>query len=344
MVGAEHAAGLAFGNGGNSPRRVRARRPAAAPPDHAPLMDSTVYLVPATDRPARADKILARAFPAHSRTALQRAFEARLVRRNGVAIGQSDEVQPGDRLEFALPAVQPAELRPVAIPLEILYEDGHMLALNKPAGMVVHPGAGTGDDTLVHALLAHCAGGLSGVGGIERPGIVHRLDKETSGVLLVAKTDAAHRGLSEQFAGRHLRKEYLALVAGVPRLQSGVIERSISRHPVHRERMTTGEGGRPARTDWAVIETFGSTAALLRCRIHSGRTHQIRVHLKSIGHPLLGDKTYGWRPDPTRPAAPRVMLHSERIAFLHPITARPMDLRAPLPRDFADQLAVLRRG
>jgi 23S rRNA pseudouridine1911/1915/1917 synthase len=307
-------------------------------------MDPAVYLVPATVRRDRADKILARAFPAHSRTALQRAFEAGLVRRNGVAIAQSDEVQPGDRLEFTLPAAQPAELRPVAIPLAVLYEDEHMLALNKSAGMVVHPGAGTGDDTLVHALLAHCAGRLSGVGGIARPGIVHRLDKETSGVLLVAKTDAAHRGLSEQFAGRHLRKEYLALVSGVPRLKSGVIERSISRHPVHRERMTTGEGGRPARTDWEVVEVFGAAAALLRCRILTGRTHQIRVHLKSIGHPLLGDKTYGWRPDPIRPAPPRVMLHAERIAFLHPITARAMDLHAPLPRDFAEQLAILRQG
>lgn len=307
-------------------------------------MESTVHLVPAAVRRGRADKILARAFPAHSRTALQRAFEAGLVSRNGVAIAQSDEVRPGDRLEFALPAVQPAELRPAAIPLEVLYEDEHMLALNKPAGMVVHPGVGTGADTLVHALLAHCAGRLSGVGGIERPGIVHRLDKETSGVILVAKTDAAHRGLSEQFAGRHLRKEYLALVSGAPRLKSGVIDRSIGRHPVHRERMTTGEGGRPARTDWEVVEVFGSAAALLRCRIHSGRTHQIRVHLKSIGHPLLGDKTYGWRPDPNQPAPPRVMLHAERITFLHPITVRPMELHAPLPGDFANQLAILRQA
>jgi 23S rRNA pseudouridine1911/1915/1917 synthase len=195
---------------------------------------------------------------------------------------------------------------------------------------------------LVHALLAHCAGGLSGVGGVERPGIVHRLDKETSGVLLAAKNDAAHRGLSEQFAGRHLRKEYLALVSGVPRLQSGVIERAISRHPVHRERMTVGEGGRPARTDWAIVEAFGDKAALLRCRIHSGRTHQIRVHLKSIGHPLLGDKVYGWKPDPALPAPPRVMLHAERIAFLHPITARPLDVRAPLPEDFEQLLTALR--
>ena len=305
-------------------------------------MSLQTYLVPSQILRTRADKVLAAAFPEHSRAALQRAFEAGLVRRNGVALAKSDDVKAGDTLEFVLPELVPAELKPVAIPLAVLYEDEHLLAINKAAGMVVHPGVGTGEDTLVHALLAHCAGGLSGVGGVERPGIVHRLDKETSGVLLVAKNDAAHRGLSEQFAGRHLRKEYLALVSGVPRLQSGMIERAISRHPVHRERMTVGEGGRPARTDWTIVEVFGDRAALLRCRIHSGRTHQIRVHLKSIGHPLLGDKVYCWKPDPALPAPSRVMLHAERIAFLHPITARPLDVRAPLPEDFAQLLAALR--
>jgi 23S rRNA pseudouridine1911/1915/1917 synthase len=300
------------------------------------------YLVPPQIRKARADKVLAGAFREHSRAALQRAFEAGLVRRNGRVMAKSDEVTAGETLEFVLPEVVPTELNPVAIPLNVLYEDEHLLAVNKAAGMVVHPGVGTGEDTLVHALLAHCAGGLSGVGGIERPGIVHRLDKGTSGVLLVAKNDAAHRGLSEQFAGRQLRKEYLALVAGVPRLRSGMIERAISRHPVHRERMTVGEGGRPARTDWEIVEAFGDRAALVRCRIHSGRTHQIRVHVKSIGHPLIGDTTYGWKADPHLPDPGRVMLHAERIAFLHPVTARPLDLRAPLPADFTNLLATLR--
>ena len=306
------------------------------------MNDNTTFVVPDDARKTRADKALAAAFPEHSRAALQRAFALGLVRRNGAVIEQSDEVRTGDTLEFTLPQIVPAELKPVAIPLDVLYEDDHLLAVNKAAGMVVHPGVGTGEDTLVHALLAHCAGTLSGVGGVERPGIVHRLDKATSGVLLVAKNDAAHRGLSGQFAGRQLRKEYLALVAGVPRLKSGVIERAISRHPVHRDRMTVAEGGRPARTDWEVVEAFGDQAALVRCRIHSGRTHQIRVHLKSIGHPLLGDPTYGWKPDPRLPAPPRVMLHAERIAFLHPVTARPLDLHAPLPEDFRGLLAALR--
>ncbi|OHE85463.1 MAG: RNA pseudouridine synthase [Verrucomicrobia bacterium RIFCSPLOWO2_12_FULL_64_8] len=305
-------------------------------------MQAGSYTVPPNVRRMRADKVLAAAFPQFSRAALQRAFDAALVRRAGLPVARDDEVRAGDALEFSLPGAKPANLKPVPIPLDVLFEDEHLLAVNKAPGMVVHPGVGTGEDTLVHALLAHCAGSLSGVGGTERPGIVHRLDKETSGALLVAKNDAAHRGLAEQFAGRHLRKEYLALVAGVPRLKSGVIERSISRHPVHRERMTTGEGGRPARTDWELVESFGRAAALVRCRIHTGRTHQIRVHLKSLGHPVLGDKTYGWRPDPRLPAPPRVMLHAERIAFLHPITARRLDLHAPLPSDFAGLAATLR--
>lgn len=299
-------------------------------------------IVPPEIRRGRADKVLAQAFPAHSRAALQRAFDAGLVLRAGRPLAKSDEVRAGDVIEFSLPETRPAELKPVAIPLEILFEDGHLLALNKPAGMVVHPGVGTGEDTLVHALLAHCAGGLSGIGGVARPGIVHRLDKETSGVLLVAKTDAAHRALADQFASRTLHKEYLALVSGAPKAARGVVERAISRHPVHRHRMTTGEGGRPARTDWERVEVFGRSAALLRCRIHTGRTHQIRVHLRSIGHPLLGDATYGWKADPSLPKPPRVMLHAERIAFAHPVTGQPLDLHAPLPADFAVMLKALR--
>jgi 23S rRNA pseudouridine1911/1915/1917 synthase len=303
---------------------------------------SETCIVPPGTRRTRADKVLAQAFPAHSRAALQRAFDAGLVRRRGRPLAKSDEVRAGDVIEFSLPETKPSELKPVAIPLEILFEDGHLLALNKPAGMVVHPGVGTGENTLVHALLAHCAGGLSGIGGVARPGIVHRLDKETSGILLVAKTDAAHRALAGQFAGRTLQKEYLALVAGVPKTASGRIERAISRHPVQRHRMTVGEGGRPARTDWERLEAFGKSAALVRCCIHTGRTHQIRVHFKSIGHPLLGDTTYGWKADPQLPKPPRVMLHAERIAFAHPITGQLLDLHAPLPADFQEMLKVLR--
>lgn len=307
-------------------------------------MPAQTHTVPPGNKRARADKVLAAAFPEHSRAAFQRAFEAGLVRIDGKVASQSDEARAGQVLEFSLPEVKPAELRPADIPLEILFEDKHLVVLNKPAGMVVHPGVGTGEDTLVHALLAHCAGELSGVGGVERPGIVHRIDKETTGAIVVAKTDAAHRALADQFASRALVKEYIALVSGSPKGDQGTVDRAIARHPVHRHRMTTGEGGRPARTDWTVEERFGTGAALVRCRIHTGRTHQIRVHFKSLGHPLLGDETYGWKRDARLPEPPRVMLHAEHLVFTHPQTGRPLDIRAPRPADFTDLVLALRRA
>lgn len=307
-------------------------------------MPVQTHTVPEGIRRARADKVLAAAFPEHSRTALQRAFDAGLVTLRGGAVTRDCAVNAGDVLEFSLPEVAPTELKPAEIPLDVLYEDKHMLAVNKPPGMVVHPGAATGEDTLVHALLAHCAGSLSGIGGVERPGIVHRLDKETTGVIVVAKTDQAHRALADQFASRTLTKEYAALVAGVPQLLSGMIDRGIARHPVHRHRMTVGEGGKPARTAWERVEAFAEVAALVRCRIFTGRTHQIRVHLKSIGHVILGDALYGWKPDPRLPLAPaRVMLHAEHLVLAHPVTGRELDLRAPLPPDFQAMIKALRR-
>jgi 23S rRNA pseudouridine1911/1915/1917 synthase len=306
-------------------------------------MDGESYTVPADRRRERADKVLAAAFPAHSRAAFQRALEAGLVKADGRVIGQADEVRAGQVLEFSFPETRPAELKPVDIPLDVVFEDKHLIVLNKPAGMVVHPGVGTGEDTMVHALLAHCAGELSGIGGVERPGIVHRLDKETTGLLVVAKHDAAHRALADQFASRSLQKEYVTLVSGVPKEKSGTINRGISRHPVHRHRMTVGEGGRPARTDFDVLEDFARQAAYLRCRIHTGRTHQIRVHLKSLGHPVLGDETYGWKPNPALPEIPRVMLHAEHLVFAHPVSAKTLDLHAPLPKDFKRILSLLRK-
>lgn len=300
------------------------------------------YIIPEGTRRERADKVLAAAFPEHSRSAWQRAFEAGRVLRGGVVLDKKTELHEGETIEFSHADVVPSELKAADIALEILYEDEHLLAVNKAAGMVVHPGAGTADDTLVHALLGHCAGSLSGVGGVERPGIVHRLDRDTTGVIVVAKSDAAHRGLSEQFAERHLHKEYLALVTGVPRLLSGRIESSISRHPIHRHKMTTGEGGKPARTDWTRERAFAPHAALMRCHILTGRTHQIRVHMRSIGHSILGDATYGWKdsaPLPMKP--PRVMLHAEFLRFDHPVTARTLEVRAPLPADFRAMVTAL---
>jgi 23S rRNA pseudouridine1911/1915/1917 synthase len=303
----------------------------------------TTYTVPDGIRRERADKLLAHAFPEHSRSAFQRALEAGLVVLDGKVIAQDVEMKAGQVVTFSFPESTPMELKPVDIPLDVIFEDKHLIVINKAAGMVVHPGVGTGEDTMVHALLAHCAGELSGVGGVERPGIVHRLDKETTGLLVVAKNDAAHRALADQFASRTLKKEYVALVSGVPKKDSGTVDSAISRHPVHRHRMTTGEGGRPSKTDWLVEKKFGALAALVRCRIHTGRTHQIRVHLKSIGHPVLGDSTYGWKQSPAMPGVTRVMLHAEHLVFTHPVSGKEMDLTAPLPRDFKQLLTALRK-
>jgi 23S rRNA pseudouridine1911/1915/1917 synthase len=315
-----------------------------ASPENPPV----IYTVPPGYRRVRADKLLASAFPEHSRVALQRAFDAGRVRAGDRPIKRNHSLSTGDVVEFSLPETKPSELKAVDIPLDVLYEDKHLLALNKPAGMIVHPGAGTGEDTLVHALLAHCEGELSGIGGVERPGIVHRLDRETSGVMLVAKTDAAHRGLALQFSERALQKEYLALVSGVPSLLSGSIRKPIGRNPNHRHKMAVvedGGRGRDAHTDWEVVEKFGKHAALVRCTIHTGRTHQIRVHMKYLGHVIMGDVVYGWKPEPKIKFQPkRVMLHAEHLVVTHPVTEKSLDLRAPLPADFAAMLKALRKA
>jgi 23S rRNA pseudouridine1911/1915/1917 synthase len=219
------------------------------------------------------------------------------------------------------------------LPLEILYEDAELLVINKAAGMVVHPAVGNWSGTVVNALLHHCED-LSEEGGDERPGIVHRLDKETSGCLVVAKTDAAHRALSQQFAGREVRKIYLALALGVFRQSSGTVDAPIGRHPVHRQKMAVlppGKG-RESRTDWRVLGEldFGAQrVTMVQCRLHSGRTHQIRVHLAHLGHGLLGDATYG-----RRAGAERQMLHAWQLGFFHPRTREWLVFTSPLPADF----------
>ena len=315
-------------------------------------MPTQTYTVLPGVRRGRADKILAVSHLDHSRVAFQRAFDAGLVLLRGVPIKRDATVTAGDAIEFSFPDTKPAELRAVDIPLDVLFEDKHLLAVNKAAGMVVHPGAATGEDTLVHALLAHCAGGLSGIGGVERPGIVHRLDRETTGIIVVAKNDRAHRGLAEQFSARTLQKEYLVLVAGAPGLLSGSIKKAIGRNQQHRHKMAVVEDngdreethGKDAHTDWQVVEKYGDVAALLRCTIHTGRTHQIRVHMKSLGHVVLGDAVYGWKPDKRLKHQPeRVMLHAEHLVVKHPITKKVLDLRAPLPPDFVAQISQLKK-
>ncbi len=231
------------------------------------------------------------------------------------------------------PPAEPSPLEPEEIPLDILYEDADLLVLNKPPGLVVHPAAGHARHTLVHGLLAHCDT-LSGIGGEKRPGIVHRLDKDTSGCLVVAKNDAAHANLSRQFAGRLVTKIYLALVQGwfPPGKRGGMIDNSIGRHPVDRKKMAVlTRGGRASRTEWRVAQELPGIGTLVECTLHTGRTHQIRVHLKHLGHPLLGDTLYAPR---LAGHYPRQMLHAWKLGFAHPRTGEPMHFCSPLPEDF----------
>jgi len=276
----------------------------------------------------RVDQFLAAQIPALSRSRLQALLREGHATVNGVLVRPSAKLRPGDQIAVAEPAPIASETTAQAITLEILYEDNDLIVLNKAAGMVVHPAAGNWDGTIVNALLHHCTE-LSGIGGTQRPGIVHRLDKDTSGCLVAAKSDLAHQALARQFAGREVTKLYLALAAGTFRKLSGEIDEPIGRHPVQRKKMTVVKtGGRTARTGYRVLGIYGG-GTLVECTLHTGRTHQIRVHLKHLGHPLLGDDVYG-----KRGAFPRQMLHAWRLGFTHPRTGERMNFRAPVPPDF----------
>lgn len=289
------------------------------------------------DAGMRLDRYLAAALPEFSRSRLQSLIGQGCVRLNGAPARQRAMVRTGDRVVVEVPPLVKSEARPEAIALAVLHEDEDLLVLDKPAGLVVHPGAGHAEHTLVNALLHHCPT-LSGIGGAERPGIVHRLDKETSGCLVVAKNDAAHRELSRQFAARTVTKVYLALVAGQMRKSSGSIDAPIARHPVHRQRMSVARHarGRSALTEYRVLRG-NREMSLVECRLHSGRTHQIRVHLHHLGHPVLGDKLYAAK---KAAAFPRQMLHAARLGFEHPRDGRRLECEAPLPADFVAALAA----
>ena len=295
----------------------------------------------------RLDVFLRSQFPAASRGAIQRLIEEGHIKVNGRAVKPTHHPRAGEVVDVYWPEARSAEARPEELPLEIIFEDDDLLVLNKAPGMVVHPAAGNEEHTLVNALLHHCRGKLSGIGGVARPGIVHRLDKETSGCLVVAKNDTAHQALAEQFAGRSLEKIYLAIVCGeVPRL-SGEIRAPIARHPSHRKRMAVSAGeGREAWTGYRVVERLRG-ATLMEARLHTGRTHQIRVHFQHIGFPVAGDAIYGSREtkrltELTGFVAPRVMLHSQKLAFMHPRTGRKRSFEAPLPEDLKEALTALR--
>jgi len=290
----------------------------------------------------RADKFLSEQIGSLSRTLIQKAFKSGDVTLDGVVIGQKTHISEGGVLKIIFPEVAKTSVKPVDISLDILYEDDDIIAVNKVSGMVTHPGKGTSENTLVHALLNHCKGQLAAQAGAIRPGVVHRLDKETSGVILFAKSDQAYQVLTRMFAERELDKQYLALVKRVPRLKAGTIKEAIARDPRHRTRMEVNAKGRPSHTDWVLEEAFGSAAALLRCQLHTGRTHQIRVHLAFIKHAIFGDKIYGYRHDDNLLLPRRIYLHAAEIKLKHPVSGKDLHFKTELPASFNDYLVALR--
>jgi 23S rRNA pseudouridine1911/1915/1917 synthase len=329
-------------------------------------MSETIKIA-AEEQGLRLDRVLSARIPALSRSRLkalildgQVTVAARTIRDPAMA------VKSGDTVIVTLPEPEPAKPAGEAIPLNIVYEDDDLIIIDKPPGLVVHPAAGHAKGTLVNALIAHCGASLSGIGGVKRPGIVHRLDKDTSGLMVVAKTDAAHRALSKQFENKGesgLERGYLALVWGAPSRPKGTIDAPLDRHPKSRDKRAVRDGGRDAVTHWQVLARFAGpdgkpVASLLECRLETGRTHQIRVHLAHIGHPILGDATYGTgfktkaaRLGPKARAAleglDRQALHAYLLAIAHPSTEKSLRFQSELPGDLLrlrDALAAEDRG
>lgn len=317
--------------------------------------------VTAAEKGERLDRLLAQRLSAFSRSRLKALILAGAAAIDKTTVRDpGHRVNAGDTIALTVPPDAPAEPKPEDIPLNIVYEDEALIVIDKPKGLVVHPAAGNPTGTLVNALIAHCGASLSGIGGVKRPGIVHRLDKDTTGLMVVAKNDRAHKGLARQFAdhGRtgKLEREYLAFVWGSPGRPRGTIDAPLDRHPKARDKQAVREGGREAITHWRLLETYAGTdgkpvASLLACQLETGRTHQIRVHLAHIGHPLLGDDTYGpgfktkaaLLPPPARDALAalgRQALHAHVLGFEHPATKEIVSFKSRLPAD----LAALRRA
>jgi 23S rRNA pseudouridine1911/1915/1917 synthase len=296
----------------------------------------------------RLDAFLRAHFPGVSRVHLQRLIRDGAVRVDGATVKPTHPPRAGQTITVAWPAARPSTLTPRDLPLQVVFEDEQLVVLDKAPGMVVHPAGGHEDNTLVHALLHHCQGQLSGIGGVARPGLVHRLDQFTSGLLVVAKDDATHLELARQFAARDVVKLYDAILCGELARDAGEIQAAIARHPSHRKVMTVREGGRAARTGYRVLERLPG-ATLIEARLYTGRTHQIRVHFQHLGHPLAGDLTYGKRPNArlaelTGVHAPRQMLHARFLAFRHPVGGQRVEFTSPWPADFTATLQALRRG
>jgi len=308
----------------------------------------TEFIITEGEKPKRLDVFLAHRERDLSRSAIQRLIEKGRVRLNGDPARASQKIKPGDRITFDVPKAEPLALNGEPIPLDILFEDEALLVLNKPAGLVVHPAPGHWTGTLVNALLYHfdtSGGSVSTIGGKERPGLVHRLDKETSGIMVIAKTDQAHRALAAQFKQHTITRMYEALVWGVPKQGRGQIELAIGRDSKERKKFSARTARpKPSVTEYKVVERFGKIAARVDLFPKTGRTHQLRVHMTAIGHPLLGDPTYGGRKVRALEALeiPRVMLHARTLGFLHPVSGKPLEFTSELPPDMASVLTALR--
>ena len=283
----------------------------------------------------RLDAFLASSLDGLTRSQATRLIESGEVAVNGKAVSKSYKLAGGETVAVTLPAPEPVEAVPQDIPLDVVYEDADVIVVNKPSGMVVHPAPGHPDGTLVNALLYHCAGTLSGVGGALRPGIVHRIDRDTSGLIIAAKNDAAHQYLSAQLADHTLARTYECIVVGALREDRGTVDAPIARHPTDRKRMAVVAGGREAVTHWEVIARYPGYTHV-RCRLETGRTHQIRVHMAYIGHPILGDTVYGAKKEV--PGLTGQCLHAVGLRFLHPRTHEVVELSCPLPEEFTRML------
>ena len=288
----------------------------------------------------RLDAFLASSLDGLTRSQATRLIESGEVAVNGRAVSKSYKLAGGEDIAVTLPEPEPVEAVPQDIPLDVVYEDADVIVVNKPSGMVVHPAPGHPDGTLVNALLHHCAGTLSGVGGALRPGIVHRIDRDTSGLIIAAKNDAAHQYLSAQLADHTLARTYECIVVGKLREDRGTVDAPIARHPTDRKRMAVVAGGREAVTHWEVIARYPGYTHV-RCRLETGRTHQIRVHMAYIGHPILGDTVYGAKKEV--PGLTGQCLHAVGLRFLHPRTHEVVELSCPLPEEFTRMLQKIRK-
>ena len=288
----------------------------------------------------RADQYLAGVLDGLTRSAAQKLLEEGRVLRRGKALKKNDKLQAGDEVAVCIPDPTPVEIVPQDIPLDVVYEDGDVIVVNKPVGMVVHPAPGHPDGTLVNALLYHCGQSLSGINGQLRPGIVHRIDRDTSGLIIAAKNDAAHAFLSAQLSDHTLARTYECLVTGNLKQDCGTVDAPIGRHPTDRKKMAVVSNGRRAVTHWEVVARYPGVTHL-RCRLETGRTHQIRVHMAYLGHPILGDTVYGAK-KPV-PGLTGQCLHATGLRFIHPRTREIVELTCPLPEEFTRMLAKLEK-